>query len=234
MFGSNPTGTQASSGLFGQPSTVGQTGNQTLFGQPDTQPGLGQSGSQSLFGQTGSQPSTFGQTGPQSLFGNGAFSQDTQPGSVFGQNTFGQPQTGQASIFGQSTTQTNTFGQDQTQPSTGLFGKPAAGSTFASFSTPQASNGTQGISFQSSAPFGQSSAPVANLFGHSAAVPPDTGIRASAPQDNTPIQESQSGQTTSVYTPLDKLKNEELEQFRAPLFTLGLIPTKPPPRELCF
>ena len=36
------------------------------------------------------------------------------------------------------------------------------------------------------------------------------------------------------YTPIDQLTPEELEAFQAPTFTLGRIPTKPPPKQLVF
>ena len=37
----------------------------------------------------------------------------------------------------------------------------------------------------------------------------------------------------SRYTPLDQLTPEELAEFTADHFTLGKIPERPPPRELC-
>ncbi|XP_045189893.2 nucleoporin NUP42-like [Mercenaria mercenaria] len=247
LFGTSTAGAEPSSGLFSQPPSFGQTGNQSLFGQTETQSAFGQSGTQSAFGQTGAQSlfgqsgsqSAFGQTGSQqsgfeqtgSLFGQGAFAQSSQSGSTFGQSSFGQSQTGQGSLFGQSAS--GTFGQDQTQtPKPTLFGKPAAGSS--PFSTPQTSAGTSGSLFQTSTPFGQSSAPARNLFGHSVTVvPPESQSGASSAAENKPVQATASGETNSVYTSIDKLTPEELEQFRAPTFTLGFIPTRPPPRELC-
>ena len=37
----------------------------------------------------------------------------------------------------------------------------------------------------------------------------------------------------SKYTPLDQLTQEELAAFQAELFEPGMIPERPPPRELC-
>ena len=230
LFGSSNTGSQQSSGLFGQPPAFPEAGNQSVFGQTGTQSGFGQTGSQSLFGQSSTQ-STFGQTGAQqsgfgqssSLFGQGAFTQDTQSGSTFGQSVFGQAPS-------------SSFGQDQTQK-TGLFGKPADNSPFgaASFNNPQTS-GASGNLFQTSTPFGQSSEPAKGLFGKSVTVvPPVSGFGAAPAAENKPAEQAQaSGETSSVYTPLDQLTPEELEHFKGPMFSLGFIPTKPPPRELCF
>lgn len=243
-----------SSGLFSQSASsgFGQTGGQSLFGQGATQSGglFGQNTAQSgLFGQTGSQSgsssqtglfgkssaqSGIGQTGSQSLFGHGAFAQGSQPRETFGQSTFGQAQAEQPSIFGQPIQQSGQttrtiFGQPVSQ--TGLFGKPD-NSPFsgASFSTPQPAGASSGNAFHTSTPLGQSSAPVTNLFGKSvSAVPPGSGFGSPTSASQQP-----AGETTSVYTAMEKLTAEEIEQFKAPTFTLGKIPTKPPPRELCF
>lgn len=156
------------------------------------------------------------------MFGHGAFAQGVQP--TFGQSTLGQSQTGQANLFGQPAP----FGQDQTQTQKSLFGKPAD-SGGASFNIQQVSTGASGSVFQTSSSFGQPSEPSKNMFGQPVAVaPPDSGAQA-----QRHAQESQQGETT-VYTPLSKLTPEELERFKAPTFSLGFIPTRPPPRELCF
>lgn len=54
-------------------------------------------------------------------------------------------------------------------------------------------------------------------------LPPDTEVK-------------QSFQTTvsDIYTSLEKLSNQDKEQFSASTFTLGKIPTMPPPQALCF
>merc|ERR1712029_232082 len=36
------------------------------------------------------------------------------------------------------------------------------------------------------------------------------------------------------YTPLDQLTAEEKAKFESSEFELGLVPTRPPPKELCF
>ena len=37
----------------------------------------------------------------------------------------------------------------------------------------------------------------------------------------------------SIYSLIEALSAQELDAFKAPSFTLGLIPEKPPPKELC-
>jgi len=39
---------------------------------------------------------------------------------------------------------------------------------------------------------------------------------------------------SGTYTPLDQLTEEEKAAFLAPEFELGSVPTRPPPKELCF
>ncbi|KAL4231408.1 Nucleoporin-like protein 2 [Mactra antiquata] len=217
LFGAS-TSTQSNSGLFG--STSGNQPNAGLFGkQPE------QSGTQSVFGQTSSQASAFGQTGTQSLFGKSTFGQTEQSNNLFGQNSFGQaPSTGQTGLFGQQSTSGSTFGQAAPSSSQqSLFGSPVS-SPFSDGNTGQATPST---------PFGQSTIQPKSLFGS-----PATTVAAVAPTTSqiAPAQASsnQSDQSSTLYTPLDKISPQDLEQFKAPTFTLGSIPTTPPPKELCF
>lgn len=243
LFGSGES--SSSSGPFGQSSgsNFGQSGGQSLFGQNTGQSSLfgqsttsqtglfGKSTAQSTPGQTGlfgkgATQSVFGQTGSESVVGHGAFVQREPARSVFGQS---QTPGEQRTIFGQPIPQDNqntrtVFGQPV--PQTGLFGQnsPFGGT---GFSTPQSTGAASSNLFQTSTP-------TTSLFGKSiTAVPPESfGATASPIQGQTTTQAS--GETTSVYTPMDKLTADEIEQFRAPTFTLGKIPTKPPPKELCF
>ncbi|GFT00662.1 hypothetical protein NPIL_303711 [Nephila pilipes] len=50
------------------------------------------------------------------------------------------------------------------------------------------------------------------------------------------VELKQSSQVTGsdIYSPLEKLSNQDKEQFSASTFTLGKIPTMPPPQALCF
>lgn len=224
-----------SSGSFGQGTSNSQSG----FGGIGSQPAaFGSSGSQSVFGQ---------QTTPSSLFGQPQSDQNTgQSQNLFGQSTFGQnppfggtqPPDAQSSVFGQTTQSSGLFGKTApTNFGSGTFGASTQGPS----ATPQSLFGASGPTvvpntpdqtasslfgsgaqtgaspFSGSSNFGKSTAaivPSGSAFGHSAG--------------------NQAGVTGSLYTPMDKLTREELEQFQAPTFTLGKIPTRPPPRELCF
>ena len=236
------SGSESGFGAFGsQSSGFGASGSQSVFGQT-LQP------TQGTLGQTTTQSSLFGK--PQSDQTNGQ-SQNLFGQSLFGQGpTFGQQTGTQSGLFGQQTgTQSGLFGQTSRSQPTGLFGKTDSVSAGASPqgppATPQSLFGASGPSvipntpaqtgsglFSGStnsksqttgSPFGGSS-----NFGSSTAavVPSGSSLGHTAGH--------QSAQTGSLYTPLDKLTSEELEQYQAATFTLGKIPTKPPPRELCF
>ena len=234
------------------------SGSSTGAANPSSssQPGFG-SQSSSVFGSSGSQPSVFGSSGSpfsfgQTQAGQGAFGQQSSQSSVFGkpqsEQNIAQPQ----SLFGQSTFgQPSSFGQ-QTGTQSGLFGKPAA----SGFGT-----GVFGLNPQTQAPSSQSvfgaSGPTVDqtslnqaapsFFGATSASNAQTsgslfGSSSNILNSNTSIVPPGSAAgggdhmatVTSVHTPMDKLTAVELEQFQAATFTLGKIPTKPPPRELCF
>ncbi|PRD21533.1 UNVERIFIED_CONTAM: nupl2 [Trichonephila clavipes] len=55
-------------------------------------------------------------------------------------------------------------------------------------------------------------------------LPPDTEVK----------QSSQTAGGSDIYTSLEKLSDQDKEQFSASTFTLGKIPTMPPPQALCF
>ena len=38
---------------------------------------------------------------------------------------------------------------------------------------------------------------------------------------------------SSIYSLLEALTTEEIEAFKAPIFEIGKIPEKPPPKEVC-
>ena len=136
------------------------------------------------------------------------------------------------------------------QQSTGLFGKPASTSQ-AAFGGAQPIFGGSSGTFGGSAPgtFGatalnlssgatmQNQAVTQNVFGggtpstFGSATPSTFG---SAPTSfGGPTHATQpTDSANTVYTPMDKLTKEEREQFEAATFTLGRIPTRPPPREL--
>lgn len=249
-----------SNGLFGSSSAFAQSGTQSLFGQSSaqstfgqtgTQSAFGQSGAQSAFGQTGAVSPTFGQSGSQSLFGQSS-------GGQSGFGTQSSPFDQSKSLFGQShqsSQPTGGFGDSvlgQTAQPTGLFGKPIAqtGPTgdsvpFGNQETSPFSGSTFGSVLSSGAAtqggFGQSASANSSGFGNtvpfgsSASSNPQltSSGSGSAGAPSNPVQESQQ-EAPSIYTPMDKLTPEEIEQFKAPTFTVGKIPTKPPPKELCF
>lgn len=230
-----------SSGAFGQGTSNSQPGMGSFGSQP---PAFGSSGSQSLFGQQSSSSSLFGQPQNEQSAGQS-------------QNTFAQSPFGQSSQFGgaqQTVASSSSFGQ--TSQSSGLFGKTASTSTgfgagtfsaspLASAATPQSLFGASGPTVVPGTPDQSAS----SFFGGSGGSNIQTGASPFSGSSNfgkstaavVPSGASfgqgagdQLAPTGSLYTPIDKLTSEELEQFKASTFTLGKIPTKPPPRELCF
>lgn len=239
-----------SSGSFGQVTSDNQSGMNGFGSQPSA---FGGSGSQSVFGQTlQSGQGAFGQqTSPSSLFGQPQSEQNTGQS----QNLFGQSSFGQTSSFGdtqQTATPSSLFGQ--TTQSSGLFGKPASTSfgagTFGA--SPQAPTATPQSLFGASGPTVVPNTPdqtASSFFGGTAGSNSQTAASPFSGSSNfgkstaailpsgASFGQAAGGQATltgSLYTPIDKLTSAELEQFQAATFTLGKIPTKPPPRELCF
>ncbi|XP_052771292.1 nucleoporin NUP42-like [Mya arenaria] len=227
--GSSPFG--AGSSTFGSFGAAGNGGGQTAFGQAAAPPS-------GLFGATGSglQPSlpppAFGQAESQSLFGK--TDQSSQP--AFGQSAFGQTQnTTSAGLFGKAGTET------PQAPTNSLFGKPV-GSPFGG----NAFGSTQTATTQQSAnPFGSANLGQSSGFGSTQPLPAPSGFGASSQPSSTvggaaPVTAAATSGATgqamvdSLYTPIEQLTDEEKQQFAAQTFTVGMIPTKPPPKEMCF
>ncbi|XP_013405761.1 nucleoporin-like protein 2 isoform X2 [Lingula anatina] len=213
LFGVGSGGQGASggtTGLFGKPNPTASGGPVTsLFGKPTStifggsSPGVNNSNNTGLFGKTSS--------------GTGLFSSSNQGQGLFG-GQIGSPGQGQSVFGGQAT-----FGGGAAIQQSSLFGKPQAqvqGFTQAqsgSQPTQTASHLTQSGGVQPSG-FGSPLSQQAQLGGQ-------------LPQSHT--QSTSAGPHKSRYTPLDQLTDEEKEQFTAAKFTLGKIPTRPPPKELC-
>ncbi|XP_052226977.1 uncharacterized protein LOC127841888 isoform X2 [Dreissena polymorpha] len=229
LFGQTGASSAASEGLFGKSGSstaFGQTGSQSLFGQTGSQTGfssqpmVGQTAGASLFGQTGSDQSTgsFGQTGVSSLFGQTAQANTS---------LFGQTAQANQSVFGQ--TAQPTFGQSTSQQG-GLFGNPVQ-------PAPETSRKSL---FGSADPNMDSTSMVATnkAAGNEATVLRSSSNALPTIGSGSTVQRGASPQSAdntlnSVYTSIDQLTTVEREQFEAQTFTVGLIPTRPPPKELC-
>ncbi len=134
-------------------------------------------------------------------------------GSVFGG-------TGQSVFGGQSVGQ-SAFGT-QASPGQSAFGTQA--------STGQSVFGTQSGSTPSQSGFGTQS-----TFGPRPNQAASSQATTATPASQTAgATATSSGPKTSLYTPMEELTPAEKEQFMADKFTLGKIPTRPPPKELCF
>ncbi|XP_022298978.2 uncharacterized protein LOC111107607 [Crassostrea virginica] len=225
--------TSGSTGGFG--ATSGLTGG---FGATSgSTGGFGAtSGLTGGFGATSGSTGGFGAT-PGSTGGFGATSGLTggfgaTPGStgVFGATS------GSTGGFGATSGSTGGFGSSGSFGATGGFGTgTSSGATFGAQPT-SASNNPFGSSNMT--PFGN-----ANLSSNPITKTPSGGFSNPGaspfgiPTQPTPGGAGATPQATAqstTYTPLDKLTPEELAEFQATHFTLGKIPTKPPPKELCF
>ncbi|KAL8607725.1 hypothetical protein ACOMHN_039398 [Nucella lapillus] len=227
--------TQPAPGLFGKPGGSGGSvfgGGGGLFAQPGggggvgfAQPGGGGGGGGGMFAQPGGGGGGVGATMPApGLFGKGpavggGFGQPAGTGSVFGQSggsvfgqsgggggLFGKPPPSSSSVFGQASTTTPT-----PNPAHGLFGAgPAQAGLFGAAPTtaPPPQPGLLGA-----APGGGGTS---SVFGNAAA--------SAAP--------SVAADSGRLYTPLAQLTDLEKAQFEAKMFTPGMIPLRPPPKEL--
>ena len=223
-FGSTSTGSANALGATGTSSFVTTgTGSANAFGATGTCPfGSTSTGSPNAFGATGT--SSFGSTGftPTSAFGTSgqACVSSTSTPSVFGslQQAFGSSSQSQGtenkSFSGFSG---STFGS-QTGSSPLNVGAPA-NQTMPVFGVPVTT-------------------PATNLFGSFTSQSQNsTGFFSSGGLTNGATSSDFASSVNSdsqKYTPIDQLTPEELEAFQAPTFTLGHIPTKPPPKELVF
>ena len=216
---------------------------------------FGQSGSQSS--GFGAQP-TFGSTnfGTSSVTSGSSPLGSTTPAIFGGQSS--NPQFGTSSSASSTGFPTGSspglFGASPNPPSQTVFGGAAPSSGFGSTfggATASGASPTAGL-FGSTAT--SNSSPATGLFG--GATPTGASLFGGATQTSTthPFGGPPATSTTSggfgqgatggasnvtdpksqFYTPMDKLTPEELREFQAPQFTLGSIPTRPPPKELCF
>ncbi|KAK3088881.1 hypothetical protein FSP39_024958 [Pinctada imbricata] len=229
------------SGLFSAGSSTNNPfGNQlsfmsSTFGNAPTQPSQGLFGKDnpstaSAFpsGSSGFGTSAFGATpsvGIGSSPAPGAYpSSNSSSQGIFGGNQAAGSFGAQAQPFGSSPTP-SAFGATSSAfgatPSQGLFSAGASQSPFGSGAS------------ASPSPFG-SGANSTSSVGFSKPNTSGTGAFRQSNASGASGQPSESDVTSTVYTPIDKLTPKELAEFKAPHFTLGNLPTKPPPKELCF
>ncbi|XP_076083288.1 uncharacterized protein LOC143054243 isoform X2 [Mytilus galloprovincialis] len=243
--GSSPLGSTSIFGAKGSSSTFGATGSSSTFGA---------TGSSSTFGTKGTSP--LGATAASSAFGTqpfGASNIQTQSGSqaTFGTSAFGAGTLGSASAsFSATPTGPSplAFGTQQNQASSS-FGQEASNFTSSGFPTVvQSCFGASPLTSQPQATglFGKPApAPAANVFGSFTAQSSASGFSTAGPTPSAfpsggaspnafPSTSASSISDSQKYTPLNQLTTEELEAFQAPTFTLGKIPTRPPPKELVF
>ena len=205
----------ASNPFPNQNNAFGGSSSGGTFGFPSpTQPA-----GTAIYGNSSGNTAFGGQMGSciSSVFGNatnqGLGSQ--QINQVSAGNAFGTPGSAscpQGSAFGGSTA---VFGSPAmasgSSPSAGLFGKPA---TTASVFGQQSVFGSGMVASGEGSVFGAGSPVGGSIFGQ-----PLSSVAEISP---------------SMYTPMESLSASELEQYQAQKFTLGKIPTRPPPKELCF
>lgn len=214
---SNPIQPTKPSGLFGTGSMFGQAAAATpsgLFGQSN-QPVNPPSGN--IFSSFGA--STQPQAQSQGLFG--AVSDNK---SMFGQSAISSNQ----SVFGGN--------QQQTNQSSNIFASAVA----------QQQSNTQNVfgvqQEQQPSIFGQSNSVATNIFQNQSNAAAASNIFQN--QSNVPAVGSVFGGSVfgqppaeqvnqSAYSKMEDLKPDDLQWFSAPNFVLGVIPTVPPPRELC-
>lgn len=216
-----------------------------------------------LFGKTnpasnqnvlGSQPSGTNNTQPPTSFGGGssgnAFGSVTS--SLGNSSSFANPVAADAFSFRVTTQGSTNSNVTTTRPS--LFGgstiplaipsngqsmfEGSAGSTSMPVNS-HMQQPTQGTFFGGSSV--SHSAPTAGLFGksvsntssHEAAASSLFGKKVSEESSSVGVGLDTMLPPSSVYTPLDELNEMEKSQFLADTFTLGKIPERPPPKELC-
>ncbi|KAI5818791.1 hypothetical protein BZA77DRAFT_306411 [Pyronema omphalodes] len=251
-----PSALGATTSAFGQPSALG--GATSAFGQPSI---LGGAGPKPAFGQSGFGQSAFGQSSvigqSQSPFAAAAAAQQQQPQAAvnpFGQpqqqpqtavNPFGQPQqqsqTNAVNPFGQPQQQpqsaaVNPFGQPQQQPDNkaspfsqqNVFQNAQQSTAVNPFGQPAASAAAQPAPVNAFAQMGQQQQQQAPTSAFSQANPFQQGAAQQAPASPSAKKAGKWDDPEIQYT------QQEIQAFQAPYFTLGMIPTVAPPRELCF
>ena len=160
-----------------------------------------------------------------------------------------KPTTGSGNLF-QSNPPSAAIGLFQQKPATtpGIFQQNTTGSNTSAaaglFSQPVQPVKPSGLFQGKKIEISSLSAPqpiavpaVTNPFGDSVAVTSNNNNNTAAASQNTQAVPGTSAagdliQQSYLYTPLDKLTKEELEEYKKDSFTLGKIPTKPPPIEL--
>lgn len=211
---------------------------------------------QEFSGTNNQQSSGFGsppqfQSVPQKSSIFGGATQPTQA-STFGANAQTHGNFGSSappgSIFGGATSQQNSqFGvaPGSAQSGGNIFGGSAAAVPAAtttpsafSFSLPNTFGSSSNVLLAgTSSPFGTNAIGSPNVFGGSGGQGTGSifGGSVSAPQNvnvlSLPANPVPSNST--LFTPLDRLSEEERKEFETETFTLGRIPTNPPPKELC-
>lgn len=195
------------------------------FGSSTSQ-GSGTSGMTGSFGSKSGSAGGFGSSG--SFGANSGSSGAFGSGNAFGTNSKSSGVFGASGDFGASLGSSGGFGSGT---SSGGFGTSSFGDTgiapsvFGNSATTPAGLGTNSFSsttssgFQGTNPFGKSSSQTVDSTG------------APSATFQTPRQ---AVEESSTYTPMNRLTAEELAEFQATHFTLGKIPTNPPPKELCF
>ncbi|XP_052707007.1 nucleoporin NUP42-like isoform X2 [Crassostrea angulata] len=234
-FGGGSSQNSFDSSSFGSSGSFGSTGTQ----------GFGASGSAGTFGAGSSSTGGFGvgtTSGSMGAFGvsDGSSGVSGSPGG-FGSLGGFRANTGSSGGFGANSSSSGGFGSSGSfgvnSGSSGGFGNSGGfGANSGGFGAGTSSGGF-GATFGTQPPananlnnnaFGNSNAtttPIANAnpFGNPTG---SAGASFQSPQ--------QTAAASKTYTPMDKLTAEELAEFQANQFTLGKIPTKPPPKELCF
>merc|ERR1712179_429435 len=186
--------------------------------------------------------------------GVGLFSSPAQPsgGGLFG----GGSSTSTGGIFGGATPATpgGIFGGNSatvTPQKTGIFGSASSGSSIfgsavekqTGFSSPQPSGaslfGQSSTSTVASTPqpTGQSLFGGSGLFGAAAqSSVGGGGLFGKADSSGSGLfgQVEKQMDPACIWTPLDQLTEAEKAAYLAPEFELGCVPTRPPPKELCF
>ncbi|KAJ2455775.1 Nucleoporin-like protein 2 [Coemansia sp. RSA 2336] len=192
------------SSAFGQSAP---SGGSSAFGQSATLSGS------NAFGQSASSGSSaFGQK-PSAFGGTTSFGQ--KPSAFGGSNTFGQTSSAfgssGTSAFGQSTTTSSAFGQS----------KPAFGGAFG-----QSTTGALGQPKSTSAFGGQSAlggfGQGTSAFGQSAGTQPPSML----------LNGTSTQKISGTTDPTRELSQQDIEQYKAPQFTMGQIPEIPPTADL--
>lgn len=215
MFGNQfsptePIGNQQTS-IFGAPQSLGQN-----LGQP-----LNQEQMKGGFFSSGLSSFPTGQNQSAGIFGQ----TQVQPAPApLQQSIFGQPTA--APGFGQSMMQ-------QAQPTESVFAQTTQASIFAhpapqTQALPPANPFTQASQAMQQNPFQNQSFQQNNQAQVTAAL--------ANPFLSQTQQQSAFGETIpdSVYSKMEDLTAEDIEQFNSPEFIIGKLPTKPPCKELCF